>query len=523
MGSVLTRPSWSWSPSLLLSGCSVFLISWAAPNRWLHWHGAAWIALVPLLLLCWGKGSPWHQVKILLGIWGPASVFIFWPDFLAVQWLSWLEITVGWLILLLIPLGWVLMAWISMGISCGVPPGFRPLCLASAWVSCDVLLGLCRCPIPLHWGVTLYDWPPGLQIADLLGIWGVTWLIVYVNGLMALLILEGPRPDLRPLVLGSILLGVGIGGYSHLRLQQLTTILPLQTDLRVAALQPVGWLERDRSWPYREQQYQVLHDLSLQGIREGASLIIWPEGALRARLLGTDLEPYLITPVTQALPAQGGLITGSAEPAPDLQAEETVKGSNYNAALLFNARSELEAWYGKQWIFPLFEAKRFRSAPGGYQPLQSPSLGPLGVLICLESVLPHPSRVLVKRGAEVLVVIADDSSFGHSHWPRLHAAFAVFRAVENRRSVVFANNTGSNLIVDPTGKIQHLAPVFQPQVLVGDVWRWQGMTPFTVGGEGFAWGCLGVSGLLLRQRWRSARRGSALHLGGKPVDHPEEP
>ncbi|NJK64685.1 MAG: hypothetical protein HC921_20085, partial [Synechococcaceae cyanobacterium SM2_3_1] len=161
--------------------------------------------------------------------------------------------------------------------------------------------------------------------------------------------------------------------------------------------------------------------------------------------------------------------------------------------------------------------------PGGYQPLQSSSLGRLGVLICLESVLPHPSRALVQRGAEVLVVIADDSSFGNSYWPRLHAALAVFRAVENRRSLVFVNNTGSNLIVEPTGKIQQLAPVFQPQVLVGDLGRWQEMTPFTVAGEGLAWSCLGVSGLLLGQRWRSARRGSALHLGEKPVDHPEEP
>lgn len=501
----------------------MLLISWAAPNRWLHWHGAAWIALVPLLLLCWGRGSIQSQIKILLRIWGPASILIFWPDFLAVQWLSWLEIAVGWLILLLIPLGWVLLAWSSMWISCGVPLGFRPFCLASAWVSCDLLLGVCHCPIPLHWGVTLYDWPPGIQIADLVGIWGVTWLIVYVNGLIALVILEGPRPHLRPLVLGSILLGVGIGSYSHLRFQHLTTLLPLQPDLRVAALQPVGWLERDRSWSYREQQYQALQDLSLQGIRAGASLIIWPEGALRARLLGTDLEPYLIIPVTQALPAQAGLITGAAEPDPSLEAGGTEKRSNYNAALLFNADGELEAWYGKQWIFPIFEAKRFSPAPGGYQPLQSPSLGSLGVLICLESVLPYPSRALVQQGAEVLVVIADDSSFGNSHWPHLHAALAVFRAVENRRSLVFVNNTGSNLIVDPTGKIQQQAPVFQPQVLVGDLWRWQEMTPFTVVGEGFAWGCLGVSGLLLGHRWRSARRGSALHLGGKPVHHPEEP
>jgi apolipoprotein N-acyltransferase len=462
-------------------------------------------------------------VKILFGLWVPASVLIFWPDFLAVQWLSWLEIAVGWMILLLIPLGLVLISWISMWVSRGVPPGFRPFCLASAWVSCDVLLGFCRCPIPLHWGVTLYDWPLGLQIADLVGIWGVTWLTIYSNGLIALLIQEGPRPQLRPLVLGTVVLLVGVGSYSHLRLQQLTTQLPWQSDLRVAALQPVGWLERDRSWSYREQQYQVLKDLSLQGIQAGASLILWPEGALRARLLGTDLEPYLIAPITEKLPAQGGLITGATEPDPEFMAGDTEKPSNFNAALLFNARGHLEAWYGKQWIFPLFEAKRFIPAPSGYQPLQSQSLGPIGVMICLESVLPHPSRSLVRGGAEMLVVIADDSSFGNSHWPRLHAALSVFRAVENRRSLVFVNNTGSNLIVDPTGKIQHLAPVFQPQVLIGDLWRLQKTALFTLVGEGFAWSCLGITALCLGQKWRSSCKGSALHLGRKPVDPPEEP
>ncbi len=205
--------------------------------------------------------------------------------------------------------------------------------------------------------------------------------------------------------------------------------------------------------------------------------MIWPEGSLRAPLRDTALEPFLLGPMMDLLPDTGGLLLGTTEPVPrseaiDLDLDQAPDPHrHYNAALLYNGHGDLIGRSGKRWIFPLFESRRHRPYGSTYRPILSPEFGSLGVMICLESVLPGPSRQLVQAGAESLIVLADDSSFGRSNWVALHGALSVFRAVENRRSLVFVNNTGQSLIVDPTGRIQSQGPLFEPAALGGQVVR----------------------------------------------------
>jgi len=118
--------------------------------------------------------------------------------------------------------------------------------------------------------------------------------------------------------------------------------------------------------------------------------------------------------------------------------------------------------------------------------------------------LPAPSRTLTRRGAESLIVISDDSWFGNSHWPMLHGQLSVFRAVENRRGVVFVNNTGGNLVVDPSGRLQQVGPIFQRGVITGEVKRRSETTFYNRAGDWLAWLTLGLS--LGLWRWGSRAR-----------------
>jgi apolipoprotein N-acyltransferase len=84
----------------------------------------------------------------------------------------------------------------------------------------------------------------------------------------------------------------------------------------------------------------------------------------------------------------------------------------------------------------------------GYEPLDE-----IGTPICFESTFPTASRRLTRAGATLLVTVTNDAWFAGSSELQAHFATAVFRAVENRRSVVQAANGGISGIVDPRGRI----------------------------------------------------------------------
>ena len=84
----------------------------------------------------------------------------------------------------------------------------------------------------------------------------------------------------------------------------------------------------------------------------------------------------------------------------------------------------------------------------GYVPLDG-----IGTPICFESTFPTASRQLTRAGASLLVTVTNDAWFAGSSELKAHFATAVFRAVENRRSVVQTANGGISGFVDPRGRI----------------------------------------------------------------------
>jgi apolipoprotein N-acyltransferase len=114
--------------------------------------------------------------------------------------------------------------------------------------------------------------------------------------------------------------------------------------------------------------------------------------------------------------------------------------------------------------------------------------GKFSVSISYEIYFPTDVRRFVQRGAEFLVNITNDAWYGRSAAPYQHLSMVVFRAVENRRYLVRAANTGISAIVDPNGRIASRSDLFERTAVRGTITPNSDLTFYARYGDIFAWG-----------------------------------
>ena len=178
------------------------------------------------------------------------------------------------------------------------------------------------------------------------------------------------------------------------------------------------------------------------------------------------------------------------------------RGSPRNRAYLLGPDGSLAGRYDKVHLVPFGEyvpMKRFLPfiqqlvvAAGDFlpgnkvEPLKFPKAA-AGVLICFESIFPELARAMTENGATLLVNLTNDAWYGMSSAPFQHFSMAVFRAVENRRPVVRAANTGISAFILPNGKIAAQSGLFTEALLTKEIpLPGSGLTLYTRYGDFFA-------------------------------------
>ena len=149
-----------------------------------------------------------------------------------------------------------------------------------------------------------------------------------------------------------------------------------------------------------------------------------------------------------------------------------------------------------------------RSSYGTQEEMESIPTGSghrIGAMICYESVYGDWSRVAVKKGADILSVITNDGWWGDTPGYRQHFNFARLRAIENRRDVVQAANTGTSGLIDQRGDVLEKTGWWVETTLRGTVNCNRALTPFArhgdVTGRCACYGFMLLSALLLILRW----------------------
>ena len=107
----------------------------------------------------------------------------------------------------------------------------------------------------------------------------------------------------------------------------------------------------------------------------------------------------------------------------------------------------------------------------------------LGAMICYESVYGDWSRVATKKGARFLAVMTNDGWWGDTPGYRQHFNFARLRAIENRRDVVQAANTGTSGLINQRGDVLAKTDWWVETTLKGTINGNDALTPFVRHGD----------------------------------------
>ncbi len=351
--------------------------------------------------------------------------------------------------------------------------------LPGIWVGLDWIRSFLFTGFPwMDLGYGLWHVPRLIQISDITGHYGVTFLLLLVNALLTLLLTEGRWARRLALLTPVVLLLLAAGGYSAWRWQSLQG--RIETSLPIGVVQ--GNIDQSKKWLPEEQRATVMGyirqtDSLFNGKKP--SLVVWPESALpffpEDNPLTADLRRL-------TMDRRIGLLTGA--PWYTIINLKKRQVRYYNSALLINSEGDLAGQYFKTHLVPFGEyvpLKKFLwfLAPlvqtvGDFTPgtIEKPirfGKARIGVLLCYESIFPEIAEKWVKAGANVLINLTNDAWYGKSSAPHQSFAMTVFRAVETRRSVVRAANTGISGFVDPLGRVRMQSEIFVPWQATEDV------------------------------------------------------
>ncbi len=506
----------------LLALASGLLTALALPtafgaHRFLHLGGLAWIGLMPLV---WALRRQKSEHGFSIGfLWGCAyyGISLYWM-FIALRvygevspWVSALGLALS----VMIEATFTGLAiWLAGFLKRrGLP---MALGLPLAWVVQDYLRNF----IPFggfSWSALAYtqhDFRTLLQVLDVTGVYGITFLVVMANVVLAELVVLRRRVLFWPagVFVALFILAVGYGGWRFKNIQHVENS---SERLQVAIVQ--GNIPQDQKWLEEKIEEIVLRHLVLtrESLVSHPDLVLWPEAAYPAvlppEIKRISLMEGLPVPLLMGVVTYTGLIP---ETWPIMTDETDFR--LYNSAVLVQPGGTLTARYDKSHLVPMGEyiplsrwlpfLRQVVPAMGEFtsgsrvELMTLESTSPprrFGVTICYEDLFPEIARRWTQRGADFLVNLTNDAWYEDSSAVFQHADFSRYRSIENRRALVRATNTGVTAVFGPTGETLATAPLFEEAVLTATVPLSGVRSFYTSFGDIFAWGCVVVVTLLL--------------------------
>ncbi len=351
--------------------------------------------------------------------------------------------------------------------------------MPAAWVLAEWVRG---------WFFTGFTWlqlgysqldSPLKGLAPVGGIHLSGWAVAASAGLLALIACERrARPWAWIAVLVVIWAGAGL-------LAMVRWTAPAGDAIRVALVQ--GNMSQDRKWLAEMRGPTLERYLTLTRAHWDADLIVWPESALPG--LRASFDGYVERLAREARAHDSHVVFG----VPVLDRD---KQRFYNSVFVVGRR---EMVYHKRHLVPFGEylpldalirpvtealglpVADFSAGAAGQELLEAGGHR-LGISVCYEIAFGNEVLAALPEAA-VLVTVSNDAWFGTSIGPHQHMQIARARALETGRYLLRSTNTGITAIVAPDGVMVARVPQFEVQVLEGEIFPMQGMTPYARSGD----------------------------------------
>ncbi|MBN2539148.1 MAG: apolipoprotein N-acyltransferase [Deltaproteobacteria bacterium] len=483
----------------LISGLLLFLSFPKADVGFL-----AWIALVPLFYALRDidlQGA--FRTGFVSGLVYNAGL-IYWVVFVVVQY-GHLPLYAGVSVMLLLAMYLSLYpALFCTGVVYFRRKGIRSILIAPLlWTSLEYLKAHLFSGFPWEdLGYSQHEYLSMIQVADITGIYGITFLIVFLNCVVYDCISSLPLSSSeKKRLLPEIIVGLGllllVSWYGMYRIDSLKNITKNTESVDILLVQ--GNVDQSVKWSpeYQADTMNTYRDMSTDASKSGVSLIVWPETAVPFFFQNYDDRSGSV--IETARGTNSWLLFGS--PGYRREGEKT---TFHNSAFLLSPKGAVSGRYDKVHLVPfgeyvplhdaLFFIDKLVEGAGDFTPgreIVPLSMGDrkVGVLICYEGIFPEISREYRMKGAGLLVNITNDAWYGDTSAPYQHLTMAAFRAIENRIYMIRVANTGISAIVDSTGRIVSRTGLFERTTLRGSIKFTQDNTFYSKYGNVFACSC----------------------------------
>ncbi len=371
-------------------------------------------------------------------------------------------------------------------------------------------------------GYSQWKYLPLIQLADIGGVWAVTATVAFPGIFLAFMLQDGRSGFLSSLRRRSLPLLLWCGAFAASLVYGVLSPVHYSAShkVRVAMVQHNTDPWRGGIEAYRKN-FDTLKRLSEEALSspKPPELVVWSETAFVPRIYWhktyrDDQASYeLVKELLDFLSSTDvPFVIGNDDGRREVGSDGAYERVDYNAVMLFQGGVEKKV-YRKLHLVPFTENFPYRSVlPAVYDALvaadthfwkqgsEATVFDAAGVRfstpICFEDTFGYLSRDFVRAGAQIIVNLTNDAWAKSLPSQMQHAIMAVFRAVENRRSVVRSTASGQTCVIDPNGKILGMADPFVETYLIEDVPVFEGKnTLYTRFGDWLAYVFIALSGL----------------------------